>query len=142
MLPDCLQGLYYRIVLWDYVAELHHGIILRNHITERYYLIISRNHPYEKDPGDAQDVPRAPSDQRYPAGTPLGPWGTPLGPLGDVPETPQGRPWDPWGTSRGPRTTKAAISEQIYSARISRLLCSNLIVGTHRMKHSARLFCL
>ena len=33
-------------------------------------------------------------------------------------------------------TTKTTISLQIYRARSSRLLCSHLLVGTHRLKNS------
>ena len=58
------------------------------------------NHLYEKDAGDARDVPGAPWGTGDPLGTPLRPAGThlgrpgtPLGPLGTpvTPGTPLGR---------------------------------------------------
>ena len=64
-----------------------------------------RNHRYEKDPGDAQDVPKAPWDPGDPLGTPLGPPETPLRPPGtplgaprDAPRT----PGDPHGLQKRP----------------------------------------
>ena len=60
-------------------------------------MVILRDHLYEKDPGDARDVPRAPWDPGHPLGTPMGPPGTPLGPaaplgpLGTLLRPPQGR---------------------------------------------------
>ena len=56
-----------------------------------YYEMILQNHFYEKDPGDARDVPGAPWDPRDPLGTPLGPPGTPLGRAG-TPLGPRRRP--------------------------------------------------
>ena len=119
-----------------------------------------QNHLYEKDPGGARDVPGAPWNPRDPLGmrlrtlgtplgrpgtplgpldTPLGRLGTPLGPLGtswEPPGTPLDAPGTP-GTSREPlRTTKTFILQQTDSARCPRLLCSNLLVGAHRMKDS------
>ena len=102
-----------------YVTELYYGIILRNHITAEYYGIISQNHLYEKDPGDARDVPGAPWDPGYPLGTPLGPLGTPLAPARDAPGTPRGRPWDPHGpagTPYGPQNGN--ISNNIQSHKL------------------------
>ena len=69
------------------------------------------------------------------AGSSGDPPATPLGPPGDAPGTPgdlQGASW----------TTKTAISRQVYSARSSRLLRSNLLVGTHRPKESTGPFYL
>ena len=87
---------------------------------------------------DARDVPGAPWDPKDILGTPLGPTATPLGPHG----TPLGPPgtWDflgPLGDPQGPKqTAKTDIAQQVCSARSSRLLCSNLPVGTHRLKAS------
>ena len=75
------------MISWDNITELYYGIILRDHL-------------YEKDPGDAWNVPGAPWDPRDPLGTPLGPPGTPLGPPGTPlgpPGTPLGRPGTPLG---------------------------------------------
>ena len=112
--------------------ELDYWIILRIHITEWYYGMILRNHLCEKDPGDAQDVPKATLESWGSPGHAPGSPGNAPGIPGHAPETPQGRPWDPPGTP--------TISRQIYGARSSQLLCSNLLVGAHRMKHSTGLF--
>ena len=112
--------------------------MLQDYVTEQ-------NHLYDKDSRDAQDVPRAPlGSQGYPGqapgtqGTLLGPPGTPLGLAG----TPLGPPGTPLG-ARGPRwTTKMAISQQVYSARSFRLLCSNLLAAAHCLNDSPGPFCL
>ena len=90
---------------------------------------------YEKNPGDAQDVPRDPWDPRDPLGTPLGalgtplgPPGTPLGPPGDVPETPWERPWAPPGTLQGLPATPmdhqdGHISTNIQRQKLSIAVC-------------------
>ena len=81
--------------------------MLQNYTTGSYYGILLRNHLYEKDPGDARDIHRAPWDPVDPLGTPLGPPGTPLGPPGmplgppgDAPRTPRDAPGTP-GHARG-----------------------------------------
>ena len=82
------------------------------------------------DPSDRLGAPHGPPG---PPGTPLGPRGTPLGPPRDAP----GTAWEPTGTSSNPLwPTKTAISHQIYSARSSPLLRSNLLVATNRLKDS------
>ena len=108
---------HYGIILWDYIMDSYDGVILwdsflRNHISEsdygltlRNYIIelISRNYPYEKDQGDPQGVPGAPSDLRGPPGMLLGhPWDAPKTPSGTplgCPEDAPGTPKDPLGTS-------------------------------------------
>ena len=74
-----MTGLYHRIILQGDFTESYYGIILRNQIMESYYGITLWNPPYERNPRDAQDVPRAPWDPGDPVGTPLGPQETPLG---------------------------------------------------------------
>ena len=91
-------------------------------------------------PGTSSEPPWDPRD---PLGTPIGPPEPPLGPPGtalgppeDVPESPRGPLGDPlW-------TTNKIISPQIYNARRSQLLCSNLLVGAHHMKKSTGPFSL
>ena len=70
---------------------------------------------------------------RWARGTPghaIGTPGTPLGPPGDAPRS----RWGPQQTSK----TALCIARRMYSARSSRLLCSNMLVGTHRLKNSPR----
>ena len=78
--------------------------MLQNYTTGSYYGILLRNHLYEKDPGDARDIHRAPWDPVDPLGTPLGPPGTPLGPPG-MPLGPPGTPLGPPETRLGPPGT-------------------------------------
>ena len=80
-----------------------------------------------------------------PRGRPWDPWarpweprGTSLSAPGHAPGKPQGRPYDPQGVLW---TTKPVIPQQIYSARRSRMLCSNLLVATHRLNDSPGPFC-
>ena len=96
-------------------------IILGNRVTEQYYGIILQN-LYEKNPGDAWDVPGPPGIPAMPWARPWDPRGRTWDPSarlwdpgdapgtpghasrtpGDVSETPQGRPWDLWGPPRTP----------------------------------------
>ena len=141
----------YGIILRNYIMGLYYGIMLRNDIAGSYYGIISRQDimefymtesSFEKDPGGCLGRPGAPWDPGDPLGTPLGPQGTQLGFPRDVPETPPGRRWD-LRNLQGPfMAYKNNISRQIHSARSSRLLCSNLLVGTRRLKDSPGPFCL
>ena len=99
--------------------------------------MILRNHLYEKDSGDARDVPRAPWESRGSPGhapgdapgtrgRPWDAWGTRLGPLGDIPETPWGHPWHtrrrlwdpggPPGTPMGPLTDNKRSDFDKYTA--------------------------
>ena len=139
-----MTGLYYGIILRDKITESYYGIILRNHTTEWYYEIILQDHLYERIPG-------MPGTSPEPPGIPRGPWACPWDPQGRD-KTLQGRrwdplarAWDPWGRPWDPQvllsTTKTLVSHPIYSARSSRLLCLNLLVGAHRMKHLTGPFC-
>ena len=60
------MGSYYGIMLRNHITGSAHGIILMNDIMELYYGII-----YEKDPGDARDIPGAPWYPGEALGTPL-----------------------------------------------------------------------
>ena len=100
--------------------------MLQNYIMGSYYGIISRNPVYEKDPGDARDVPGGPWNPRDPLGTLLGPPGTPLeppgmplGPPGDVPETHGDAPGITGSLQGHIWITKTPTNRQIYSGRSS-----------------------
>ena len=129
------MGLYCGIIFWHHITESYYGIILRNRITESYYGIILLKYIKElylrKGSRGSLGSPRSP---RGHPGTPRArPW------------DPRGRPWDPWacpwnppgaplaytGPPGAPTDHKAAIFQQIASARSFRLLHPNPFVATH-----------
>ena len=135
VLRDCLMELYYRITLRNHITESYYRIILRNYTVELRYQIIFM----KRIPARPRTSPETPGIPGIPWARPLGHPGTPLGPRARAWD-PRDAPGDPWDLQEPPWTTKTAISQQIYSARSSRLLCSNLLVGAHRMEHSTGLF--
>ena len=124
-------------MLRNYITGSYHGIILRHDIMELYYGIIFIKWGW-------LGRPRSPlGSQGFPGRAPGAPRGRSW--------NPKARPWDPPrislrapghapGNPRGP--PKATIDQQIYSARSSRLLCPNLLVGTYRLKDSPGPLCL
>ena len=147
ILRNYITGSYYGIILQN-----HYGIILRDDIMELYYGIIFMKRilgmrrtsatlpgipgirwarPWEPR-GRPWDARAGSWDSRDAPGTPGHAPGTPR----NVPETPRGRPWEPGGPCDLLGTTKTAISQQIYSASSSRLLCSKLPMRAHRMNDS------
>ena len=142
--------LYYGIELQNYVMQLYYGMMLRKYITRSYYGIILPNDIMESYHGIIfmKRISGMPGTSSEPPGIPGSPWHAPRT-AGDAlvpPGTPLGPPRDASGTHedlQGPLwTTKTAIARQIYSARSSGLLCSVLLVGTHRLKDSTGPFCL